>query len=352
MSRLMRISIPTIRVVPQITPGPPPPTVAEAVERVVAFLAPGNVAVLTGAGVSTDSGIRAYRGVEGRYLNPNFKPMFYNDLIEDSPRGHSFRQRYWARSFIGYPRILATRPNPTHAALATLMRTSHVSQLITQNVDGLHHDALRTKDPELHSRILELHGTLHKVHCRAHHTVLRDEYQMQLALLNPYWAELEESFRRTGNKPRTNPDGDVELEGVSFDDFEVPACPECQREGKVEMVMKPEVVFFGETISQQVKDRSYEVIEQADRLLIIGTTLATYSAFRLAKHALELSRPVLLLNLGPTRADGLPQLEKMVVSSGPVLQEAARQLASSRLSEDANLREVLEGGIVTSIEDV
>ncbi|EJD52653.1 DHS-like NAD/FAD-binding domain-containing protein [Auricularia subglabra TFB-10046 SS5] len=346
---MARVSIPTIRIAAQAVAGPPPP-LAVAIERVAAFLARGNAAVLTGAGVSTDSGIRAYRGEEGRYLNPNFKPIFYNDLVEDSPRGHSFRQRYWARSFLGYPRILATRPNPTHAALAALVHTSHVRHLITQNVDGLHLDALRA--PQLHSRVLELHGTLHRVHCRQDHLIQRDEYQIQLGLLNPEWADLEESFRRSGNKPRTNPDGDVELDGVSFDNFSIPVCAACQRAGKVETIIKPNVVFFGETISQAVKDLSYQIIEETDRLLVVGTTLATYSAYRLVKHALELSKPIVVLNLGPTRAEGLPQIDKIEAASGPVLLEVARQLAAGRLALEPEFRDVLEAGVITSVEDI
>ncbi|KAH7108128.1 DHS-like NAD/FAD-binding domain-containing protein [Auriculariales sp. MPI-PUGE-AT-0066] len=366
----MRVSIPTVRVLTQQTPSRPPLSLEAAVERVRVFIAPGNTAVLTGAGVSTDSGIRAYRGLEGRYLNPNFKPIFYGDLVEDSPKGHAYRQRYWARSFLGWPRLIAARPNPTHAALASLMHTGHVPHLITQNVDGLHLDALRS--PHLHSRVLELHGSLHTVHCRRKHANPRDEFQRQLALSNPEWAELEESFRRGKEKPRTNPDGDVELEGtVSFENFVIPPCPQCQLEGVTETnvcqrsspsiphlnnpretQVKPEVVFFGETVPSAVRDRSYQVIEETDRLLIVGTTLATYSAYRLVKHALELSRPILLLTLGPTRADVHELIEKLEVPSGPVIHQAARELIGSRLATDEALSTVLESGVITSVEEL
>ncbi|KAG5721364.1 NAD-dependent deacetylase [Termitomyces sp. T112] len=143
---------------------------SEAVLRLSEFLGKGNVAVLTGAGVSVDSGIRAYRGNDGRYMNPNYKPIFYHELMDETEKGHSFRQRYWLRSYLGYPPVRDAQPNTTHFALAALLHTSVISHIVTQNVDGLHQKALCEKagpdwgPARLQQTILELHGTLHVCH--------------------------------------------------------------------------------------------------------------------------------------------------------------------------------------------
>ncbi|TFY69331.1 hypothetical protein EVG20_g3189 [Dentipellis fragilis] len=253
----MRVSVPTIphALSPSLQPRISP---AEAVDRIAEFLAPGNVALLTGAGVSVDSGVKAYRGKDGRYMNPNYKPIFYHELVDESPRGQAFRKRYWLRSYIGYPPIRHTQPNTTHFAIAALQHSSVVTNIVTQNVDGLHHKAIhRVWDKErMHERILELHGTLFD----------------WLSAANPQWKEYMDDLERNGNKPQTNPDGDVALEGVSYDDYVVPKCPSCLNEGRHNNIvslafdspaaaphtvnkMKPDVIFFGESIGAEVKDR-------------------------------------------------------------------------------------------------
>ncbi|THH09963.1 hypothetical protein EW145_g1662 [Phellinidium pouzarii] len=345
----MRISVPTI---PQSFPASastvPPPSKASAVERIASFLAPGNVTVLSGAGVSVDSGIRAYRGKDGRYMNPNYK----------------------LRSFLGYPPVRDALPNTTHFAIAALQYTSQVSRLITQNVDGLHNKAISSvwTPSEMSARILELHGTLHvrsfssitnlmyvdyisvvikKVSCKHGHVVDRNLFQEWLAKANPYWSDFVDNLERTGQKLRTNPDGDVVIEGASYDDFVVPDCPSCLYEHRSNNVHKPHLIFFGESITKEVKERSFQDVEFADRLFIIGTTLATFSAFRLLKHALELKKPVLMLNLGPTRADTLALgVEKIELSSGLVLQDVVRTLAGRQMIEDPVLAKLLSNGIV------
>ncbi|KAF8479798.1 DHS-like NAD/FAD-binding domain-containing protein [Russula ochroleuca] len=295
---------------------------AEAVQRIASFLSLGHTAVLTGAGVSVDSGVKAYRGKDGRYMNPDYKPIFYQELIEDSPRGYSFRQRYWLRSYIGFLPVRRTIPNPTHHALAALQHAGVVGPLITQNVDGLHHAALRRilSEPEVDQRILELHGSIFKVNCQHGHVYPRTVFQAWLGEANPHWRTFLAELERTGAQPKTNPDGDVVLdESVSYDDFVVPHCPSCEGEGRRNSIIKPDFVFFGETIRQDVKDRSYSIVEGANRLFVIGTTLATYSAFRLLKRALELRKPVLYLNVGPTRADGLPGVDKLEIPTSAVM---------------------------------
>ncbi|EIM86806.1 DHS-like NAD/FAD-binding domain-containing protein [Stereum hirsutum FP-91666 SS1] len=342
----MRVSVPTIphTVVSSGVPIPP----AEAIERISTFLRPGNVAVLTGAGVSVDSGVKAYRGKDGRYMNPNYKPIFYHQLMENGPRGHAYRQRYWLRSYIGYPPVRDTLPNTTHFAIAALQHSKNVINLITQNVDGLHHKAVKHvwDSRTVQDSILELHGTLHRVHCKFGHGFDRDQFQEWLGDANPEWKAYMDDMEKTGQKPKTNPDGDVALEGVSYDNYVVPGCPGCLSEGRRNNVIKPDVIFFGESIGQEVRDRSYRIINECDRLFIIGTTLATYSAFRLLKHAMELKKPVLLLNVGPTRADSIPGIDKIEIPSGQILREVVRNVLGTRATYDPSIREMLESGIV------
>ncbi|KAF9006102.1 DHS-like NAD/FAD-binding domain-containing protein [Cyathus striatus] len=329
-------------------------TIAEAVDRLVSFIRPGNVVVLTGAGVSVDSGIRAYRGRDGRYMNPNYKPIFYHELMDATDKGRKFRQRYWLRSYLGYPPVRDAIPNTTHFALAALQYTSFVSHLITQNVDGLHHKAMDTamRTPHLvnvKDHILELHGTLHRARCNRGHSVARSTFQDWLSSSNPSWYRYAKLLEETGEQPRTNPDGDVAIEhlGKSYLDFVIPQCPTCMDESYQNNVFKPEVVFFGESIPSDVKEKSFRQIEEGDRLLLIGTTLATYSAFRLVKRALELHKPVMLLNVGPTRADDL-QIQKIDLPSGTVLTEVAREVMrnSGVVAEDSVVKDMLASGIV------
>ncbi|KAH9975948.1 DHS-like NAD/FAD-binding domain-containing protein [Lactifluus volemus] len=348
----MRFSVPNIppailsnaaqRNVPNVSP-------SEAVQRISSFLSSGRAAVLTGAGVSVDSGVKAYRGKDGRYMNPDYKPIFYQELIEDSPRGHSFRQRYWLRAYIGFLPVRRTSPNPTHFALAALQLAGVVGPLITQNVDGLHHPALRRvlTEAEVDRHVLELHGSIFKVHCQHGHVYSRAVFQEWLGQANPRWHGFLAELERTGAQPKTNPDGDVVLdESVSYDDFVVPHCPGCNAEGRTDSIIKPDFVFFGESISQQVKDHSYRIIENADRLFVLGTTLATYSAFRLLKHALELRKPVLYLNVGPTRADGLPGVDKLEIPTSTVMTDVVQAVLGTRAHNDPKVRDLLFSGVV------
>ncbi|GJE98072.1 NAD-dependent protein deacylase [Phanerochaete sordida] len=350
----MRISVPTIPAAVLASTSPAKTiTPAAAVERIASFLAPGNVATVTGAGVSVDSGIRAYRGSKGRYLNPNYKPIFYQELVDSTEKGFAFRQRYWLRSYLGYKPVRNALPNPTHYALAALQYTNVVPRLITQNVDGLHHKALAGvwTEANIREHILELHGTLHKVHCSHGHVVDRDTFQGRLSAANPQWKAYLEGLEATGQRPRTNPDGDVVLEDVDYSTFKVPECPECLLEDRRNSILKPELIFFGESIRKEVRDRSYLDVENCSRLFLVGTTLATYSAFRLLKHALELKKPVLLLNVGPTRADPLPGVEKIELPSGAVLRDVVRTVLGSRAVQDTVVERMLQSGVVRPPND-
>ncbi|KAF9224027.1 DHS-like NAD/FAD-binding domain-containing protein [Gyrodon lividus] len=320
----MRVSVPTI---PHVITSASAKTISPgaAVERIGSFLASGNVALLTGAGVSVDSGIRAYRGKDGRYMNPNYK----------------------LRSYLGYTPVRDAQPNTTHYALAALQHTGHISRLVTQNVDGLHHKAIAHlwDDIRTEERILELHGTLHRVHCNFGHVTSRDTFQDRLSTSNPRWKAFVDGLEATGKKPRTNPDGDVELEGISYDDFVVPECPECTLEGRHNSNQKPELIFFGESIPKVIKERSFRDVERSDKLFLIGTTLATFSAYRLIKYALALKKSVLLLNMGPTRADDLPGVEKIEIPTSHVMRDTVRAILGSRAYVDPVVVDLLNNGI-------
>ncbi|KAI0701488.1 DHS-like NAD/FAD-binding domain-containing protein [Cytidiella melzeri] len=364
----MRVSVPTIpQAILSSTSSAKTFTPAAAIERISAFLAPGNVACITGAGVSVDSGIRAYRGDNGRYLNPNYKPIFYQELVDETAKGFAFRQRYWLRSYLGYKSVRDALPNTTHYALAALQYTSVIKKLITQNVDGLHHKSLADvwHPDKIQEQILELHGTLHvsttlypyiailtplstlkKVHCNRGHGVERDTFQARISAANPQWKAFAEELEASGRKPRTNPDGDVVLEGVQYDTFKVPECPDCLKEDRRNSILKPDLIFFGESLRREVRERSYADIVACDRLFLIGTTLATYSAFRLLKHAVELNKPVLILNVGPTRADSLEKVEKIELPSGTILREIVRNVLGVDVAEEAKVRKMLRSGVV------
>lgn len=301
---------------------PPAPDISlpDSIKLVVDFLRQGGkTCIMTGAGVSVDSGIRAYRGPEGTYTIRKHRPIFYGEFIADEKH----RRRYWARSYLGYPPVRVAESNPTHYAMSALMKMGFVSSIITQNVDGLHHKA-HSKDlstylspplvapptsptaplPELSPPILELHGTLRHAHCLNCHTPTgRDAFQDRLSRLNPLWAEYSDSVQQGTREEKLNPDGDIELgPNVRYEDFQVPSCPTC---GPDKGMMKPRVTFFGESLEPVVRRHSEKLVEQADRLLVVGSSLATFSAFRLVKQAKEEGKPVGLVNVGETRGDAI-----------------------------------------------
>lgn len=240
------------------------------------------IAVLTGAGVSTSSGIPDYRDEHGKWKRA--RPVEFRPFMTD-PR---VRQRYWARSTVGWPHIGRAQPSATHRALARMESNGPVSLVITQNVDGLH-QAAGSRD------VIDLHGRLHLVRCmQCGHSLPRSELQIQLLARNPEWAEIE---------GRVAPDGDVDIDGRDYGGFLVPDCPEC------EGILKPDVVFFGESVPRERVDRAFLGIAQADALLIVGTSLMVYSGFRFAEAAAAAGKPIAAVNLGRTRADHLLTLK-------------------------------------------
>lgn len=253
--------------------------------------------VLTGAGCSTASGIPAYRDDAGEWAHP--APVQFRDFI-----GHeATRRRYWARSAAGWPRIAAAAPNAAHHALAALEGAGLVAHLVTQNVDGLHQRAGSR-------RVTELHGSLHRATCLAcGGQVARAALQSRLAA------------GATGTAGATvRPDGDAEPADAPPADCAPPDCDACGG------TLKPDVVFFGEAIPPPVSAAAMAELEQADALLVVGSSLMVFSGFRFARAAAAAGKPVAALNLGRTRADGLLAL-KVAADCTVVLPAVARLLA-------------------------
>ncbi len=234
-----------------------------------------NIFVLTGAGLSTDSGIPDYRG-QGRVAK---HPMTYDTFM-----GSELAQkRYWARSYVGWSRIASAAPNPGHVALAKAEESGRVTSLVTQNVDGLHQEAGSKS-------VIDLHGRLDRVVCMGcKDSISRIEMDGMLQELNPSISK-DESVEFT-------PDGDAEVEGT--ENFVVPSCNKCQG------VYKPDVVFFGESVPVSRVELALAKLAEADVLLVAGTSLTVNSGYRFAKQASKTQKPIIIVNLGPTRADVL-----------------------------------------------
>ncbi|KAI1310558.1 NAD-dependent protein lipoamidase sirtuin-4 [Mortierella claussenii] len=326
-----------------------------AVSELASFLTTNqpNIAVLTGAGVSTDSAIPDYRGESGTYtLNPDYKPVFYQDFVASDEAKH----RYWARSFLGFPPIMTTQPNPTHYALTALQapslssplqefqqqqpqhkkRSGYLGTLITQNVDGLHQKAGSTD-------VVELHGSLHRVKCiSCGHEEDRSDFQQVLADLNPDWNALLQNQTASHLYSRMNADGDVELLSpdqqthtkkiLDYHHFCYPTCS-CCGSGHY----KPSVVFFGENVPLEIKDRSTQAVLESDGLLVIGSSLATFSAFRLVKLAKDAGIPIAMINLGQSRGDTLADL-RYDESSTPMLKAVALELGLGEIPGEVKRR--------------
>jgi NAD-dependent SIR2 family protein deacetylase len=238
--------------------------------------------VLSGAGVSTSSGIPDYRDERGEWKRA--RPVEFRPFMTD----HKVRQRYWARSTVGWPIIGGAVPNGAHRALASLESRGNLRLLITQNVDGLHSSAGSRN-------VIDLHGRIDTVRCMScSRTLPRAAMQRQLLAGNPAWAGIE---------GRVAPDGDVDIEGRDYSGFVVPDCPHCHG------ILKPDVVFFGETVPRERVERAFEGIASADALLVIGSSLMVYSGFRFAEAAAAAGKPIAAINLGRTRADDLLALK-------------------------------------------
>ncbi len=238
--------------------------------------------VLTGAGCSTDSGIPDYRDTNGDWKRP--APVTFQAFTGDE----ATRKRYWARSLAGWPTMAHARPGAAHRALAQLEEAGRVELLLTQNVDGLHEAA-----GSRHT--IDLHGRIDTVRCLACELRMpRAELQLELRRRNPAWAALE---------ARAAPDGDADLDGIDFGGFDVPPCPRCGG------MLKPDVVFFGESVPRDRVATAFAALSRADAMLVAGSSLMVYSGFRFVQAAVAAGQPVAMVNLGRTRADELLALK-------------------------------------------
>jgi len=241
--------------------------------------------VMTGAGVSTESGIKDYRsqGV-GLYHTSKRRPMQHSTFISSE----TARQRYWARNAVGWPMFRKFQPNTVHSYLATLENQGTLHWLATQNVDNLHYKAGSR-------RVTELHGTVYAVVCLNCHSVIsRDAMQEKIRASNVGWTAkmLEEA-----------PDADVVISEDAVKSFVTPSCDSCGG------ILKPNVVFFGGSVSKRTVDLINSKISEADALLVLGSSVETYSAYRHIKYANTLSIPIGIVNIGPTRVDSLANLK-------------------------------------------
>ena len=276
-----------------------------SLDEVVDVVAAGRVLVLSGAGLSTESGIPDYRGETGRLHR--HAPMTYEEFIGSE---HA-RRRYWARSHLGWRTIARAEPNTGHRAVAELHRRGYLYGVITQNVDGLH-QAAGTPD------VVELHGSLDAVTClgcRAGST--RAQLERRLSAANPAFS---------GAATRVNPDGDVELADDVVRTFRLVDCAACGSG-----VLKPDVVFFGEAVPRTRVRRCFELVDAADALLVLGSSLAVMSGLRFVRHAAKTGKPVLIINRGETRGD--PQATVRVDRPlGPALTELLDRLPAPAMS--------------------
>jgi len=276
------------------------------IHRLAALMRGKHTVVLSGAGVSTESGIPDYRGPRGSLLAR--KPMSYREFVQSADN----RRRYWARSANGWARVRDARPNAGHVALSRLERLGLLSGLITQNVDGLHHAAGSR-------HVIELHGALAEVRCLDCGTMeRRDHLQARMEAANPAWRFQD---------ARVAPDGDAELPADAVISFSVPACLACGG------TLKPDVIFFGENVPSPRVEAAMRIVDEADLLLVVGSSLTVFSGFRFAQRAAARTLPIAIVNQGPTRADALSHL-RIDARTGEALPRLVTALEDDQGDED------------------
>ena len=257
-------------------PANPGDALADPLEVLADLVAGGDVVILSGAGLSTESGIPDYRGPSG--LARRTEPMTYQAFTG----GPAARRRYWARSHHGWRHIAGAAPNAGHYAVAELQRRGLLAGIITQNVDGLHQAA--GAQP-----VIELHGSLHRVVClRCGEQTSRADLDQRLRAANP---------AQTTLTAQISTDGDAVLADEQADRFRIVDCRSCTGQ------LKPDVVFFGENVPRPRVEECYALTERARALLVLGSSLTVMSGYRFVRHAARLAIPVVIINQGPTRGD-------------------------------------------------
>jgi NAD-dependent SIR2 family protein deacetylase len=271
--------------------------------ELVALLARRRIAVLTGAGMSTDSGIPDYRGPD----SPPANPMTIRQFITS----RDYRRRYWARNHLGWRHMAQTQPNAGHRALAALERAGVVSGVITQNVDLLH-----TKAGS--SAVINLHGTYNRVICLdCGHTMSRSALAEKLEAANPGFTERAEQLGGLA----VAPDADALVSDT--ESFQFIDCPACGG------ILKPDIVYFGESVAKQIVHQCYSLVEASEALLVAGSSLTVFSGYRFVRHAAASGIPIAIVNRGPTRGDDLATV-KVDGGCSPILTLLAEELTALR----------------------
>lgn len=266
------------RVVHETTEHTPP---QQALRDVVAQLRAGEVLFITGAGVSTDSGIPDYRGANGSLTR--HRPMTYQEFKHDPDALH----RYWARSFVGWRHMDDAAPNVVHRAIASFEAAGHALGVITQNVDGLHQQAGS-------KNVLAIHGDLATVVCLdCGHHMDRRKFDTLIDAANPGYLESIDL-----DPAQVNPDGDVSLHDHQIQGFRLAGCPQCASPR-----MKPNVVYFGEPVPKENKERVGKMLDDARSVIVAGSSLAVMSGMRIVIDAKKQGKRVAVINGGPGRAD-------------------------------------------------
>ena len=287
-------------------------------QRAVEFInGKSKLLVLTGAGISAGSGIPTYRDESGVWLRS--EPIQHQAFLSR----HSERQRYWMRSFVGWPSVAKAIPSPSHTALANMEATGVIELLVTQNVDRLHQKAG-------HNNVIDLHGRLDQAICLGCGQIVeREKLQAVLQEKNPFILSIDAvaanktaSNKTAPNKTAPNmavadlalpdmavpdiaasnivaPDGDANIENDSDRTVIIPNCQLC------EGILKPNVVFFGDNVNKEIVQSIYQAIERCDGLLVIGSSLQVFSGFRFCRYAADHGVPIASINPGTTRADSL-----------------------------------------------
>jgi NAD-dependent SIR2 family protein deacetylase len=278
--------------------------VPDATRRLAGFVSEGGVLVLTGAGVSTESGIPDYRDELGQWKRS--PPMQYREFVGSEAR----RRRYWARSLLGFKVLGHARPNAAHRLLADWERRGFVSGIVTQNVDGLHQAAGA-------ENVIDLHGRIDRVVCLAcGNQGSRSALQRELEASNPEWAALAGVIA---------PDGDADPGDADDSAFRVIGCP-CGG------LLKPDVVFFGENVPKERVEAAFAALEAAKLLLVVGSSLMVFSGYRFVRAAARLGRPIAVVNRGHTRADAHACI-KLEGEAGRSLSDVAHFLSPSSSSD-------------------
>lgn len=260
--------------------------------------------ILTGAGISTESGLPDYRSKSVGLLNrPDYKPIVLQEFIASEPR----RRSYWARNFMAWENFKRFQANTSHLVIASWQKEKpdKISAIVTQNVDRLHQKA-GAKD------VIELHGHGYSVAClKCPYTVDRETFQRHLEQLNMHILPLIENRKDSSHSIR--PDGDIEIEKEIISLFKTPQCPDCGN------LLKPTIVFFGDNVPRVTVDKVYSAITSSDSLLVIGSSLHVYSGFRFVAKAHELHKNIAIINIGPTRADNLKGIQFIRKKSSDIL---------------------------------